>query len=437
MIIVRKPFEIELDEKKKEGYEKHEEKEEEPVAIPTSQTSENAHGGRESTESLPNTSNLGNKENAEKRRNEEKSSREDSKEESDEVSQSENKFSDKTSEDNNSSEKNNEIVTKSEEDNMNNSNEETNETVNGENNEEDNKVGDDSEDDGEDYSNEDENNIDEDEGGSDHSNDSNYNEDNYDNDGEEYSDEEKEDEEDENESEEQTHTYTYNTQQVVEICSENNDSSLRYYQTEFYRFIEMIAEEKTKIFDYRSSEEYNIKKLMFRPFEKKPLNHYIQSRVKDSVVLILDNSGSMNWWADNLMILAKLALNRDDIEIYIAPNGAIEDRLTKTRRISVSHDSIMKSLSGRKIIYVGDYDGANNPIELSWRNEVVWICPESRYRRFNAHNWVKYSEYDFKGAFMRVYDLNEMFHAFKMLLSRQYVNGIWIDLHENDKFDDD
>jgi hypothetical protein len=176
---------------------------------------------------------------------------------------------------------------------------------------------------------------------------------------------------------------------------------------------------------------------MFRQFEKKPLSAYRMARIKDTVVLILDNSGSMQWWTENLKILAELALQRSDVEVYIAPNGVIMSKLTRSGVVSVDPNAVVKSLRGRKIIYVGDFDGANTAVALSFSNEVVWICPESRYRRFRSHSWVSYSEEDFRGAFVRVYNLDEMFYALRRLLAYQHISRVWIDLHEDDRFEDD
>jgi len=167
------------------------------------------------------------------------------------------------------------------------------------------------------------------------------------------------DESDESE-EDQAQSHAYNTQQAFDIAP-NNELNIRYYQTEFYRFLEMIAEEKTKLYDPASAEEFNVKKLMFRPYERKPLNHYKMSRVRDTVVLILDNSGSMSWWSENLETLAELAMQRNDIEVYIAPNGYIEEMLWP-RQQRVSHSGVMKKLRGRRVIYVGDFDGADTPV---------------------------------------------------------------------------
>jgi hypothetical protein len=227
-----------------------------------------------------------------------------------------------------------------------------------------------------------------------------------------------------NGEEDQTQSRVYNTQQAFDIIS-NTDFNVKYYQTEFYRFLEMVAEEKTKVYDPVNAEEYNVKKLMFRPYEKKPLNYYKMSRVRDTVVLILDNSGSMAWWSRNIQILAGLAMERNDVELYIAPNGYIKQAVHRGQFISVSHSEVVKRLQGRKIIYVGDFDGANTAIELSWYNDVIWVCPESRYKHFLQHDWVHYDESQFKGAFVRVFTLEEIFGVFKRVLSNPRV---WIDL---------
>jgi hypothetical protein len=234
--------------------------------------------------------------------------------------------------------------------------------------------------------------------------------------------------EESNESEdtdnEQSQSGTYNTQQVVDVTSGNINA--KYYQTEFYRFIELIAEERTRAYDPMGSDEYNVKKLMLRQFERKPLSSYKMSRVRESVVIILDNSGSMQWWTDNLQILAELAMQRSDVEVYLAPNGYIEERLYPKRQL-VNHDDVVRGLRNRKIIYVGDFDGADTPIELSWYNDVIWICPESRYVHFQEHDWVHYDEGQFRGAFLRIFTLGEMFNAFRRLLSNPSLK-LWYDL---------
>jgi hypothetical protein len=223
----------------------------------------------------------------------------------------------------------------------------------------------------------------------------------------------------------------YNTEQVVDLSYRR--ASL-FLMTEFYRLLELFMEERTKVFDSRGMEEYNMRKLILRPYEKKPLSHYMQARVKEAIVILLDNSGSMDWWAEQLQLLASIALSRDDVEIYAAPNGAIQTRLTNRGYVPVDHEGVMRKLRGRRVIYVGDFDGANTPVELSWSNEVIWICPEMRYRRFKAHDWVDYTEEDFKGAFIRAWTLEEAFSALKRI-DRFY--NLRIDFHESYVFSDD
>jgi hypothetical protein len=223
----------------------------------------------------------------------------------------------------------------------------------------------------------------------------------------------------------------YNTEQAVDLSRRRMSLFLA---TEFYRLLELLMEEKTKVFDSRGMEEYNVRKLILRPYEKKPLSHYMQARVKESMVVLLDNSGSMDWWAENLQLLASIALSRGDVEIYAAPNGSIQTRLMDRGYVPVDHAEVVKKLQGRRVIYVGDFDGANTPIELSWSNEVIWICPEMRYRRFKAHDWVDYTEEDFKGVFIRAWTLEEVFSALRKV-DRFY--NLWIDFHEDHTFDDD
>jgi hypothetical protein len=222
----------------------------------------------------------------------------------------------------------------------------------------------------------------------------------------------------------------YNTEQAVDLSYRR--ASL-FLASEFYRLLGLLMEEKTKVYDSRGADEFNVRRLLLRPYERKPLSHYLQTRVKEAIVIVLDNSGSMDWWAEELRLLASIALTMKDAELYVAPNGVVQTRLTDRGYVSVDHYEVMK-LRGRRIIYVGDYDGADTAVELSFNNEVVWICPEARYRRFESHNWVHYSEADFRGVFIRAWTLDEVFSALKRI-DRFY--NLRIDFHESYVFSDD
>jgi len=226
----------------------------------------------------------------------------------------------------------------------------------------------------------------------------------------------------------QTGVGGFNTAQVVDVKERSQMPGLRRLQTEFYRVLEMLAEEKTRYFDPSLvgglvKAEYDVKKMAMRRYEGKPPTRYKAPRVREAVVLVLDNSGSMFSWADMLRAMAELAAKRRDVEVYLAPNGYVEEQIAPVKR-KVNHDEFMKRMSGRKIIYVGDFDGTNTPIELSWRNEVIWIAPESRYKRFKSHNWAKYDESKYKGAFIRAFTVDGIMKGLKKVLGGMK----WIDM---------
>ena len=213
-----------------------------------------------------------------------------------------------------------------------------------------------------------------------------------------------------------------NKTEAYNVVAESFHKPLKHLQTEFYRIVEMIAEERTKHFDPLHGDEYNVKKLLMRRYEGKPLTSYKMYRVRESVMLILDNSGSMATWANMLTALARLAAQRRDVEVYLAPNGHVEAQISPTKR-DVSHDHFISRTIRRVIIYVGDFDGGDTPVVLSWHNEVYWLAPEDRYRRFKSHNCVHYDESQFKGFFIRVFTLQEMIYGLKKAMS-----GVrWID----------
>ncbi|MCS7136927.1 MAG: hypothetical protein NZ941_00985, partial [Candidatus Caldarchaeum sp.] len=184
----------------------------------------------------------------------------------------------------------------------------------------------------------------------------------------------------------------------------------------FYRFIEKIAEVETKLEDPRGYEHYSMQKLLMRSFTRKTLKECKVSRIKESVLLILDNSGSMDWWSENVSAIAAVAMRRRDVMIYIAPNGEVQERLTSRgrERVKVNHSQFMQKTRQKVVVYVGDFDGANTPILLARQNRVYWFCPETRYKRFRSHGWVSYSEDEYRGMFFRVFDLDDFQNALRL-----------------------
>ena len=195
----------------------------------------------------------------------------------------------------------------------------------------------------------------------------------------------------------------------------------------FYQTIDYIAEYKTKYEDFSGYDELSIREIIKRVMDKRALNKCYTTKIRETVYLILDNSGSMCWWAELLQQLSAIAERRKDVEIIIAPNGYCwdEQEAKKLEKLFKEQKKI--------IIYVGDFDGANTPIELSWKNRVYWICPEDRYYFFSSHNWVEYNENDFDGMFFRVFTENTLIKALKKM--RTWKKGFY-DFEEEHEYMD-
>jgi len=254
-------------------------------------------------------------------------------------------------------------------------------------------------------------------------------------DGADDSDEQEEVSDSNEENEEQMKSGTYNTKQVFTYTSARNNSKL---SRTLYEFIEYIADE-TKVFNNLSADYYEPKKLMLRRYQGKSLNATKSGKIRETIVVLLDNSGSMDWVHEYVLETARALIQRHDAEIYFTPNGYIETQLTRRGEEQVKHENVIDKIASQqlKVLYLGDYDGANTPIELSWKTKVFWLCPESRYRRFRSHDWVSYDESDFRGFFARTYDAKEMAQALKRFSGFAQFTRYWYDPHEREVFHDD
>jgi len=258
------------------------------------------------------------------------------------------------------------------------------------------------------------------------------------------------------EVEEQTDTLKYNTDQAFKVDEKHNIKRQLYLT--FYRLVEYLSdEEKQPMLLPGQTLVLNVKKLMMRQYERKPLNSYYYYRTRSQVVLILDTSGSMEWLMDELSTFFEAAVKRKDVQIYIAPNGHIEeyyDYKTKLFEL-IDHDYAVQQIirSGLPVIYIGDFDGANTPIELSWTNRVYWISTETRYKYFSHHDWVGYCieqdengeckrfkhyyEDDFKGFFGRAFDDKEIITVLKEFAKNVYKQRFWYDSHGIEDFSEE
>ncbi|MEM3942511.1 MAG: hypothetical protein QXJ59_00385 [Thermofilaceae archaeon] len=192
--------------------------------------------------------------------------------------------------------------------------------------------------------------------------------------------------------------YEYNADAVVEI--KDDVVAAARFTTLFYRFIAAVGESSTHV-EYEGGERYSTKKLLLRSLTREPLPKCKARREREGALLLVDTSGSMRPWEELVLTVASAAKKRGDLEVFEAPNGFFPQ---------------LDTVKNRVVIYIGDFDGGDTPVRLSWKNRVYWFCTEQRYRRFRSHGWMNYDESDFKGMFFRVHSLDDFCAALRIAL---------------------
>ena len=232
----------------------------------------------------------------------------------------------------------------------------------------------------------------------------------------------------------------YNTFQAFNV-DRNKEIERRLY-LELYKLIEYLSDEEKHLTPQPGrTMSLNVKRLMMRQYERKPLNAYYEYRSRSQVILILDNSGSMDWLVNELNTFFAVALKRKDVRIFVAPNGHIEMYYDyKTKRFErIGHEDAVGRIkrSGLPVIYISDFDGANSAVELSWSNRVYWVCTETRFKFFRSHSWVDYDEDDFKGFFGRAFDVEEIITVLREFVKNVHKQRFWYDSHDIEEFEEE
>jgi len=207
----------------------------------------------------------------------------------------------------------------------------------------------------------------------------------------------------------------------------------RKLRTEFQRFIERIAELETKYEIPNGTQKLSMRQLMFRSINRKALKSCYVDTYKDTVILLVDTSGSMDWWSEILQKITAIAMKRNDIEIYEAPNGLVTRPVKSWSQLEEYydwseyerfHEEFMKRTKNRVIIYIGDFDGGDTPYELAMNgNKVYWICNENRYWDTSDHDWCSHSlsEYPKNCIILWAYDEQDLLKIFRGEKTEQRV----------------
>lgn len=118
----------------------------------------------------------------------------------------------------------------------------------------------------------------------------------------------------------------------------------------------------------------------------------------------MDTSGSCTQYSEFLTGIARLAVRLGAVELYEAPNGSVEiawrydDRRGRWASEYVNWGPNWP-WRNRTILFLGDFDGGDSVIEASWRNRVVWLSCEERYKDTSEHNWCRYTLAQFRGRY--------------------------------------
>ncbi len=210
----------------------------------------------------------------------------------------------------------------------------------------------------------------------------------------------------------------------------------RKLRTLFQKFIERIAEVETKYEIPNGTQKLSVKRIMKRVLDRRSLKSCYVDTYKESVILLVDTSGSMDWWAGILQKITTIALERKDIEIYEAPNGLITRPIKNWQQLEEYYDwtdyeefhkEFMRKTRNRVIIYIGDFDGGDTPYELATNgNKVYWICNENRYWDTADHDWCQHSlsEYPENCKILWAYDEEDLIKVFSWVPTEQIVEEV-------------
>lgn len=192
-----------------------------------------------------------------------------------------------------------------------------------------------------------------------------------------------------------------NTEEVVSLDQVIERHRRRRLGIEFARIVAKVAEDLAGE-PIEGDDEWDVDALMRRRFDRRPLPSCRRSREKTSIILILDTSGSCEPQAEFYASIAQIAAELQDVEIYAAPNGALEKRYVPGKGWmwlldDGSHGSW--NFRGRVILFFGDFDGGDYPVLASLHNKVYWFSCEDRYDDMTEHDWCSFSLADFRGHY--------------------------------------
>ncbi|MEM0370776.1 MAG: hypothetical protein QXE80_08795 [Pyrobaculum sp.] len=164
----------------------------------------------------------------------------------------------------------------------------------------------------------------------------------------------------------------------------------KYVAKAFRQLLENLGSET--VFEVPGAQRLDTRALVRRALTKEPLWKCYKDEIKNGVVVLIDNSGSM-YHSNLLMQVAfETAQKMANVQAFYMPNGQ-PDYMATEQEIARINRAIDEA---EVVLYIGDFDGADLPISLAYKGkEVLWVCPEmGRYENIEDHDWVHYTQKD-------------------------------------------
>ena len=157
---------------------------------------------------------------------------------------------------------------------------------------------------------------------------------------------------------------------------------------EDHRIAAMFARLASKVAEDMSyqrapgDEFWDPRKIMRRQIDRRPLQHCKMDYTKRRLALLVDTSPSCRDEAVFYSKIATGALLRDDIDIFLCPNGRIDAHFDPEPMRFVDDDRGTEwALDGRVVLYFTDWDGSDEIVEHSRDCTLYWFdnCAPSDY----------------------------------------------------------
>ena len=149
----------------------------------------------------------------------------------------------------------------------------------------------------------------------------------------------------------------------------------------FALLVSKVAEDMS--YQQRPGDEFwDPRKIMRRQIDHRPLRHCKMEYTKRRLALLVDTSPSCRDEAVFYSKIASGALLRDDIDIFLCPNGRIEAKFDpEPMRFVTDERGEDWALEGRTVLYFTDWDGSAQLVRHARTCNLYWFdnCDPEQY----------------------------------------------------------